>query len=68
MSWGSDNLICYMPEYYTHASTDLTYQVSDKDHLLDKSMLQAAGIDLESHTSFQGPKGRHYIIGRVTSK
>ena len=67
MSWDSDNLICYMPEYYIHANPNLTYKVSDRDHLLDKEMLHGAGLEISDHMSFKGPKGRHYVIGRVVN-
>lgn len=67
MSWSSDNLICHLPEYYTHESQNTTYRVTSKEHLLDKAILASSGLELKNHTSFKGPKGRHYIIAKVES-
>lgn len=66
--WNTDNLVCYLPEYYIHAKPSLTYEVSSKEHLLDKNMLNDAGLELCNYTSFQCPKGRHYVIARVVNE
>lgn len=66
MSWNSNNLICFLPEYYDHTDQKLDYKVTDSDHLLDLSTLESLGLIIKNHTSFQGPKGRHYVIGEVS--
>ena len=66
MSWKTDNLVCFLPEYYIHTSErSLKYKVSDIDHLLTKQMLDDSLLKLVDHASFQDLKGRHYIIGKV---
>ena len=66
IKWNNpNNLICHLPEYYLHKKVDLGYSVTSDDHLLNKKMLNEAGLEIEDYTSFKGPKGRHYVIGRV---
>ncbi len=67
MSWKSDNLVCYLPEYYS-MPTNLEYSVTDKDHLLTKEMLNDNFLEINSHEHFIDPKNRHYIIGKVSRK
>ena len=62
----SDNLISFLPEYYTHTNNrNFKFHVNDSDHLLNKELLDDHHLSLVNHVSFKGPKGRHYIISKV---
>lgn len=66
MCWrDSDNLVCFLPEYYTHTSEIFKFRVSNGDHLLNKKMINDSSLELTDCISFEDPKGRHYLISKV---
>lgn len=72
IGWKSNNLVCYLPKYYSHLSekekNSLSYKVTHKDHLLDQQALDDHSLSFREFIAFRGPKKRHYIITKVAKK
>ena len=71
VSWNSDNLVCFLPEYWPHQSARtpsdlLKYEVQSPDNLLTKQMLADHSLKLKNYICLRDQyKNRLQILTQV---